>query len=72
MDLGNGFLLKPPKRLDEGFKILLEENRVSIETKRQIIHHLKQLGFRTVLKGKGYRYYLTIYQRTLTISPQGR
>ena len=58
--LGNGFFLIPPKRLDEGFKILLDENRLSLEKKRQIIRELKQLGFKTTIRGRGYSYFLTI------------
>lgn len=58
--LGNGFFLIPPKRLDEGFKVLLDENRLSLEKKRRIIQELEQLGFKTTIRGKGYTYFLTI------------
>jgi len=59
--LGNGFFLIPPKRLDEGFKILLDENRLSLEKKRRIIQELEQLGFKTTIMGRGYSYFLTIF-----------
>jgi hypothetical protein len=60
LGLGNGFFLIPPKRLDEGFKILLDEDRVPLEKKRRIIQDLQQLGFRTSTRGKGYKYFLNI------------
>jgi hypothetical protein len=60
LGLGNGFFLIPPKRLDEGFKVLLDENRLSLEKKRRIIQELNQLGFKTTIRGRGYNYFLTI------------
>jgi hypothetical protein len=47
IDLGNGFFLIPPKGLDQGFAILLDENRISVGKGEQIIQDLKQLGFTT-------------------------
>ncbi len=60
LGLGNGFFLIPPKRLDEGFKVLLDENRIPLEKKKRIIEELNQMGFRTTIRGRGYSYYLTI------------
>jgi hypothetical protein len=60
LGLGNGFFLIPPKRLDEGFKVLLDENRITLAKKKRIIEELNQMGFRTTIRGRGYNYYLTI------------
>ena len=61
MGLGNGFFIELPKRVNKGFKIILDENRITVEQKRHMVKRLEMLGFGTGMRSRGYSYYLVIY-----------